>query len=104
MVTNIRKGITLLLAVIMVFALAACGNTNSTSDTDSEKQNSASQNTQNTSEASVTTTEKQASNDTGKILVVYFSWSGHVGGVRRLSCQKVMEDTYEHFIYQRKPE
>lgn len=60
MVTNIRKGITVLLAVIMVFALAACGNTNSTSNKDSEKQNSASQNTQNTSEANVTTTEKQA--------------------------------------------
>lgn len=108
MVTNIRKGITVLLAVIMVFALAACGNTNSTSDTDSEKQNSVSQNTQNTSEANVTTTEKQASNDsqedssagdrtgddTGKILVVYFSWSGHLDSMAHWVADETGGDLY----------
>lgn len=93
MVTNIRKGITVLLAVIMVFVLAACGNTSNTVNTDNGNQSAPSQNTQDASEANGNTTDEvqatsesqdaasvadQTSNNAGKILVVYFSWSGHL--------------------------
>ena len=94
MVTNLRKGITALLVMLMVIAFSACGRTSSNTEMGSSgNQIQAAQNTESSSEPDTSTIEAtqaageqqegdaaadQRRDDTGKILVVYFSWSGHL--------------------------
>ena len=82
MVTKMKKCMALILAMIMTLALAACGN-------DSDGTGSASTEPEARSEIQTDTAQPDAevdsnsSTDTasagnGNILVVYFSWSGHL--------------------------
>lgn len=84
-----KKIISLLLAVVLVFALAACGQTQETEPTDSsvaDTQPSSTSGNEETpaqsvpettapSEASETTVPTETADTDGKTLIVYFSWS-----------------------------
>lgn len=80
-----KKLISILMATVLVFALAACGQSRQTESTDSSiattQPNNTEPPTQNVpettepSEAPETTTPSETPNADGKTLIVYFSWS-----------------------------
>lgn len=102
MVRNLKRGIAVLLSIIMVIALAACGSTGSDESTDS-------QNTQSATDSDINTREeiqgKNISNENvtaakpegeaaGRILVVYFSWSGHLDSMAHWIADETGGDLY----------
>ncbi len=98
MVTKLKKSVALMLAMIMSLTLAACGN-------DSGSTGSASTEPEAKSEIQTDTAqpdaefENNSSTDTasagnGNILVVYFSWSGHLDSMAHWVADETGGDLY----------
>lgn len=105
---QIRKMTALLLAVMMVLALTACGSANvsSNNSTDNNMQAQSSQTNDQEAASGVETAEpvsgntddnsvKTASTENGSnILVVYFSWSGHLDSMAHWVADETGGDLY----------
>ena len=98
MVTKMKKCMALILAMIMTLALAACGNgsgstgsVSTESATESETQTDMAQPDAEVDSNSSTDT---ASAGNGNILVVYFSWSGHLDSMAHWVADETGGDLY----------
>lgn len=77
MVTIMKKIFSLILAVMMIASLAACGNAGTASQSAGTSSNSSTgTNTQDPSEAPASS--EKTDTEAGNVLVVYFSWSGNL--------------------------
>lgn len=111
MVKNKRTFFAAILAFVMILALTACGSSGNTTETDGTKDQtvSAQSETENNSEITPES-EKAASEpqdgskesessdinteDTNRILVVYFSWSGHLDSMAHWVADETGGDLY----------
>lgn len=110
MVKNKRSFFAVILAFVMIIALTACGSSGKTeSDGTNDRTVSVQSETENdseiTSESEKTATEPQDGSkeldnsdinteDTNKILVVYFSWSGHLDSMAHWVADETGGDLY----------
>lgn len=110
MVKNKRSFFAVILAFVMIIALIACGSSSKTeSDGTNDQTVSVQSETENdseiTSESEKTATEPQDGSkeldssdinteDTNKILVVYFSWSGHLDSMAHWVADETGGDLY----------
>ena len=110
MVKNKRSFFAVILAFVMIIALIACGSSSKTeSDGTNDQTVSVQSETENdseiTSESEKTATEPQDGSkeldssdinteDTNKILVVYFSWSGHLDSMAHWVADETGGDVY----------
>lgn len=101
---QIRRLLAVLLAAIMVLSFAACGNSSSTQDpsdnTKAEETTAAGTESTDSATASEETSNQPSSDTSGteiadnKILVVYFSWSGHLDSMAHWVADETGGDLY----------
>ena len=100
---QIRRLFAVLLAAVMVVTLTACGNSNKQDPSDNTKaQETTAAGTESTDSATASAeTSEQPSSDTSdtetaenKILVVYFSWSGHLDSMAHWVADETGGDLY----------
>ena len=100
---QIRRLFAVLLAAVMVLTLAACGNSNTQDSSDNTKaQETTAAGTESTDSATASAeTSEQPSSDISdtetaenKILVVYFSWSGHLDSMAHWVADETGGDLY----------
>jgi hypothetical protein len=98
MVTKMKKCMALILAMIMTLALAACGNgsgsTGSASTEPEAKSEIQTGTAQPDVEANSNSSTDAASAGNGNILVVYFSWSGHLDSMAHWVADETGGDLY----------
>ena len=98
MVTKMKKCMALILAMIMTLALAACGNdsgsTGSASTEPEAKSEIQTDTAQPDVEANSNSSTDAASAGNGNILVVYFSWSGHLDSMAHWVADETGGDLY----------
>ena len=98
MVTKMKKCMALILAMIMTLALAACGNdsgsTGSASTEPEAKSEIQTDTAQPDAEFDSNSSTDTASAGNGNILVVYFSWSGHLNSMARWVADETGGDLY----------
>ena len=92
-----KKLTALLLSLVLVFSLAACGSTNSTnaSSAPATSEPAATPTEQPTTEPTESETTAPAETETGKILVVYYSASGHTERVAQDIAEAAGADLFE---------
>lgn len=92
-----KKLTALLLSLVLVFSLAACGSTNSTNDssTPAASEPATTPAEQPTTEPTESETTAPAETETGKILVVYYSASGHTERVAQDIAEAAGADLFE---------
>lgn len=92
-----KKLTALLLSLVLVFSLAACGSTNSTNDssTPATSEPATTPAEQPTTEPTESETTAPAETETGKILVVYYSASGHTERVAQDIAEAAGADLFE---------
>ena len=98
MVTKLKKSVALILAMIMTLTLAACGNdsgsTGSASTEPEAKSEIQTDTAQPDSEVDSNSSTDTASAGNGNILVVYFSWSGHLDSMAHWVADETGGDLY----------
>lgn len=98
MVTKLKKSVALMLAMIMSLTLAACGNdsgsTGSTSTEPEAKSEIQTGTAQPDAEVDSNSSTDTASAGNGNILVVYFSWSGHLDSMAHWVADETGGDLY----------
>ena len=98
MVTKMKKCMALILAMIMTLALAACGNdsgsTGSASTEPEAKSEIQTDTAQPDAEVDSNSSTDTASAGNGNILVVYFSWSGHLDSMAHWVADETGGDLY----------
>lgn len=98
MVTKMKKCMALILAMIMILALAACGNdsgsTGSASTEPEAKSEIQTDTVQPDAEVDSNSSTDTASAGNGNILVVYFSWSGHLDSMAHWVADETGGDLY----------
>ena len=98
MVTKMKKCMALILAMIMTLALAACGNgsgsTGSASTEPEAKSEIQTDTAQPDAEVDRNSSTDTASAGNGNILVVYFSWSGHLDSMAHWVADETGGDLY----------
>ena len=92
-----KKLTAFLLSLVLVFSLAACGSTNSTNDssTPATSEPATTPAEQPTTEPTESETTAPAETETGKILVVYYSASGHTERVAQDIAEAAGADLFE---------
>ena len=92
-----KKLTALLMSLVLVFSLAACGSTNSTNDssTPATSEPATTPAEQPTTEPTESETTAPAETETGKILVVYYSASGHTERVAQDIAEAAGADLFE---------
>ena len=98
MVTKMKKCMALILAMIMTLALAACGNDSGSTGSASTEPEAESEIQTDTAqpdvEANSNSSTDAASAGNGNILVVYFSWSGHLDSMAHWVADETGGDLY----------
>lgn len=111
MVKNKRSFFVVILALVMIFALTACGSSGNTTESDGTKDRTVSTQSETENNSEITPEyEKAASEpqdgskesessdintqDTNRILVVYFSWSGHLDSMAHWVADETGGDLY----------
>ena len=98
MVTKLKKSVALILAMIMTITLAACGNdsgSTGSASTESEAKSEIQTDTaQPDAEVDSNSSTDAASAGNGNILVVYFSWSGHLDSMAHWVADETGGDLY----------
>ena len=111
MVKNKRTFFSAILAFVMILALTACGSSGNTTESDGTKdqtvsaQSETENNSEITPESEKTASEPQDGSkesessdinteDTNRILVVYFSWSGHLDSMAHWVADETGGDLY----------
>ena len=98
MVTKLKKSVALMLAMIMSLTLAACGNdsgsTGSVSTEPEAKSEIQTDPAQPDAEVDSNSSTDTASAGNGNILVVYFSWSGHLDSMAHWVADETGGDLY----------
>ena len=98
MVTKLKKSVALMLAMIMSLTLAACGNdsgsTGSASTEPEAKSEIQTDSAQPDVKANSNSSTDAASAGNGNILVVYFSWSGHLDSMAHWVADETGGDLY----------
>ena len=98
MVTKLKKSVALILAMIMTLTLAACGNdsgsTGSASTEPEAKSEIQTDTAQPDAEVDSNSSTDTASAGNGNILVVYFSWSGHLDSMAHWVADETGGDLY----------
>lgn len=98
MVTKLKKSVALMLAMIMSLTLAACGNdsgsTGSASTEPEAKSEIQTDTAQPDAEVDSNSSTDKASAGNGNILVVYFSWSGHLDSMAHWVADETGGDLY----------
>lgn len=90
-----RKFGSLLLASLMMFSLAACGQSSSTTATSSQNSSNTGSATQQTGSASDNTQTANTTSGNGKVLVVYYSASGNTARVAKDIADAASADVFE---------
>lgn len=98
MVTKLKKSVALMLAMIMSLTLAACGNDSGSTGSASTKPEAKSEiqtdTAQPDAEVDSNSSTDTASAGNGNVLVVYFSWSGHLDSMAHWVADETGEDLY----------
>ena len=98
MVTKMKKCMALILAMIMTLALAACGNDSGSTGSASTEPEARSEiqtdTAQPDAEVDSNSSTDTASAGNGNILVVYFSWSGHLDSMAHWVADETGGDLY----------
>lgn len=98
MVTKLKKSVALMLAMIMSLTLAACGNDSGSTGSASTEPEAKSEIQTGTAqpdvEANSNSSTDTASAGNGNILVVYFSWSGHLDSMAHWVADETGGDLY----------
>lgn len=90
-----RKFGSLLLAGLMMFSLAACGQSSSTATTSSQNSSNTGSATQQTGSAPEGTQTTDTTSGNGKVLVVYYSASGNTARVAKDIADAAGADVFE---------
>lgn len=90
-----RKFGSLFLAGLMMFSLAACGQSSSTATTSSQNSSNTGSATQQTGSASDDTQTANTTSGNGKVLVVYYSASGNTARVAKDIADAAGADIFE---------
>lgn len=90
-----RKFGSLLLAGLMMFSLAACGQSSSTATTSSQNSSNSGSATQQAGSASDDTQTADTTSGNGKVLVVYYSASGNTARVAKDIADAAGADIFE---------
>ena len=98
MVTKLKKGTAWILTMMMALMLAACGNssqnTGSVSTEPKSDSETATETVQHDVEADSNSGTDTISADKGNVLVVYFSWSGHLDSMAHWVADETGGDLY----------
>lgn len=90
-----KKTLGLMMATIMVFALAACGQTPAQNSNNSTSSDSAVSSEAPETETPTSAEGEQTESADGKTLVVYFSWSGNTEAMASYIAEQTGGDLYE---------
>ena len=95
MVVKIKKSIALTLTMIMILTLAACGNnTQNTGSPSTESETEAATEAAQSAVEDESNSSTDATDSNGKVLVVYFSWSGHLDSMAHWVADETGGDLY----------
>jgi flavodoxin len=111
MVKNKRSFFAAILAFVMILALTACGSSGNTTESDGTKDQTVSAQSETENNSEITPESKKAASelqdgskesessdinteDTNRILVVYFSWSGHLDSMAHWVADETGGDLY----------
>lgn len=94
MVTKLKKSVALILAMIMTLTLAACGNDSGSTGPVSTESEIQTDTVQPNAEADSNSSTDTVSAGNGNVLVVYFSWSGHLDSMAHWVADETGGDLY----------
>ena len=89
-----KRILALVLALLMIFTLAACGNSANDSDEPQDTEEQQTEATEDTESTDDTESTEAGSEGDGNVLVVYFSWSGHLDSMAHWVADETGGDLY----------